>query len=465
MDERELEQQLRRRLHARFDGGRPSEALRLAVSRSLTPEARRGGPFQPCGGSLDGTASAGRSGRRRDRGRDDHQPSIGPRGHRDGDAVAQRVQHGCPVRDTGLGAPVRPRDADPVRDAAATVPPASTGAWTGVDVARLTGAPTGMAQIVSWAGGYVGIATPATGGASRAWTSPDGRSWSELPADTFRLDDPTGNTLVEGGTGCADRALVFTVTGTGPTDIVWSSSDGTSWTSTTLAGQWRGAMAGGPGGAITPAGTGLTVDVTTDCTTWQAATLPGPAQGVVTGVAAFGGGFVAVGFSGTYDSGNNEPLAWWSPDGTHWTAATVPARTGEGLIAVQAGSAGLTAESTQPGVIPGVESMWTSTDGRTWSPSTANPLGTLVSGQGVGSIAGSPTGDGIHLLVWGSQGGGGGPVEYWTSLDGTHWTKLALTGTGAAGVAADPTVGAALMRDGILFSGDSGTWFGTAVGP
>ncbi len=465
MDERELEQQLRRRLHARFDGGRPSEALRLAVSRSLTPDARRGGRF-----SLAAVRSTG--------------PLLlaaaavvaiavvivinrpsGPVGIGTETPSPSASSTATPSGAPPSAPPSAPATPNPSAMPPATVPPASTGAWTGVDVARLTGAPTGMAQIVSWAGGYVGIATPATGGASRAWTSPDGRSWSELPADTFRLDDPTGSTLVEAGTRCADRALVFTVTGTGPTDIVWSSSDGTSWTSTTLAGQWRGAMAGGPGGAITPAGTGLTVDVTTDCTTWQAATLPGPAQGVVTGVAAFGGGFVAVGFSGTYDSGNNEPLAWWSPDGTHWTAATVPARTGEGLIAVQAGSAGLTAESTQPGVIPGVESMWTSTDGRTWSPSTANPLGTLVSGQGVGSIAGSPTGDGIHLLVWGSQGGGGGPVEYWTSLDGAHWTKLTLTGTGAAGVAADPTVGAALMRDGILFSGDSGTWFGTAVGP
>ena len=328
---------------------------------------------------------------------------------------------------------------------------------------RATGAPTGPAPVVSWAGGYVAVGTTPSG-ATRAFRSADGRTWTELPPSTFGLDDPSGNTLVEGGTGCAGQALVFTITGSGATDIVWSSSDGASWTSTTLTGQWNGRMAGGPGGAIVPADTGLTVEVTTDCATWHTVSLPGPAVGVVTDVTAFGGGFVAVGFSGAWDSNNNDPLAWWSPDGTHWTAAAVPARKGDGLMLVQAGSAGLTAESTQPGVTPGVESMWTSPDGRTWSPSTANPLGVIASGEGVGSIASYPTGDGSHLLVWGGQGGSG-PVEYWTSLDGTHWTKLALTGAGAAGVAADPSVGATLMRDGILFSGGSGSWFGTAVGP
>lgn len=460
MDERELEQRLRQRLHARFDAGRPSDALRLAVSRSLTPGAQRAERFRfatlrSTGQLLLASAAVvlvavvvfiNRPSGPVGVGTETPSPS----------ATSTAAPSGTPS-----SAPASPTMSAPPP---ATVPPASTGAWTGVDVAQLTGAPTGFVSYVTWAGGYVAVETPVAGGAARALTSADGRAWTELPPSTFGLDNPTNSTEVAGAAPCAGGVLVFTTTSNPSAGTVWSSIDGTTWTSTQVPGPWTGKMAGGAGAAVTPSTTDLALDVTTDCATWHAVSLPGSAVGIVTDVTAFRGGFAAVGFSGAFGSRNNEPLAWWSPDGTHWTAATVPARKGDSFRAVQSGSGGLIAETSQPGVTPSVTSLWTSADGRTWSPSTADPLGTIVSGEGIGSAVGLPTGDGTHLVIWGGQGGAG-PVEYWTSLDGTSWTKLALTGAGAAGVAADPTVGATVMRDGILFSGDSSAWFGTAIGP
>jgi hypothetical protein len=53
------------------------------------------------------------------------------------------------------------------------------------------------------------------------------------------------------------------------------------------------------------------------------------------------------------------------------------------------------------------------------------------------------------------------PTEYWVSFDGTHWTKLALAGDTAAAAAGQVTP--FLLRDGVLFSSDQGSWLGTAV--
>ncbi len=85
-----------------------------------------------------------------------------------------------------------------------------------------------------------------------------------------------------------------------------------------------------------------------------------------------------------------------------------------------------------------------------------------ASGEGVGDPAGSFTGDGTRLLGWGTQSDSAdSPAEYWISVDGEHWTKLALTGSGPTGLIG--SLDAFLMRDGVLLSSDAGTWFGDAV--
>ena len=98
---------------------------------------------------------------------------------------------------------------------------------------------------------------------------------------------------------------------------------------------------------------GASVAYSADCQAWQALALPGPSDASVESVAAFGTGFVAVGYAGQVGSANVRPLAWWSPDGQHWSASTVAAKPGDGLVQVEAGRGGLIARSTQPGYTPG----------------------------------------------------------------------------------------------------------------
>ncbi len=479
MDEHELEHRLRARLHARYDRGGPSEAFRSSLARSLTPEAARGGGFRfaistawpilaaaaivviavavlalrPAAvvgpgatprATATPTASASPSGT----------PSPHP------------VPSGSPAASPSAASP----SAAPASPTG-TVAPVSATAWTGLDVQKLTGAPAALRTIVPWSGGYVGFAPNDATSTSTAWASRDGRSWTPLPAATFGLTDTSGNTAFLGGTACQDRVLVVMLNGSA--DTLWSSTDGSTWTSTPLPGDRSGTLAGNPNGslagtalgAITPAQSGLAVDVTTDCATWQTVRLPGPATGTVTAVAANAAGFVALGYSGSAALSNVEPLAWHSADGLHWTAAAVAAKKGDAFNQAFGGASGFVATSDQPATTPGITSMWTSADGTRWVPSNGDPLGLVDQCAGSGSVAGSFAGDGTHLLVSGPKGGCTGPLELWTSLDGAHWTKLTLTGAASAATSDSAAIGASLMRDGILFGGTAGTWYGKATNP
>jgi hypothetical protein len=111
------------------------------------------------------------------------------------------------------------------------------------------------------------------------------------------------------------------------------------------------------------------------------------------------------------------------------------------------------------GGTPGQASFRTSSDGRSWTVSSADPLGVEGVGPGTGGANGLFSGDGTRLLVYGNHASK--PTEYWVSFDGTHWTKLALAGDTAAAAAGQVTP--FLLRDGVLFSSDQGSWLGTAV--
>ncbi len=474
MDEHELEQRLRARLHARYDRGGPSEAFRSSLVRSLTPEAaRRGGlrfAFSTAWPILAAAAIvviavavlALRPA-----------PNVGPGATPTATATATATASpsSSPSPHPGpSGSPAASTSAAPTSPTG-TVPPVSATAWTGLDVQKLAGAPAALRTIVSWSGGYVGFATNDATSTSTAWASRDGRSWRSLPATTFGLTDTSGSTAFLGATACGEGVLVVMVNGSAET--LWSSTDGSLWTSTPLPGDRSGTLAGNPNGSlastssgvITPAQSGLAVDVTTDCATWQTVHLPGPATGSVTAVAANAAGFVAVGYSGSAARSNVEPLAWHSADGLHWTAATVAAKKGDAFNLVYGGASGFVATSDQPDSTPGITSMWTSADGTRWAPSSADPLGLVDQCAGSGSIAGMFAGNATHLLVYGPQGGCSGSLEYWDSLDGTHWTKLALTGDASAVTATSDYLGASLMRDGLLIGGSSATWFGQATNP
>jgi hypothetical protein len=349
--------------------------------------------------------------------------------------------------------------------------------WTSMTVTALAAPRPLPADIVRWSGGDIAIGsdTPDTGtdtpvGPTRVWTSPDGRSWTELPVATFGFDDPTGNTFFNSGAACGSGVLIETVDAN-EHYALYSSADGTTWTRSDFPNVGNGTLAGRGGVVVadteTPQGGSSrpALAVSTDCTTWQRVALPGPAVGSVLDIAANANGFVAVGYSGSIDSHAKQPVAWYSADGQHWSAATVPTSTGDGFALAWAGSTGYLAMSDDPGVTPGIERLWSSSDGHAWAVTKADPFGVITQGEGQGSAAGSFTGDGIRLLAYGRAGTSAandsiGMYQYYVSLDGVHWTRLAVGGPDGAAMVADTYPKPFLLDDGILFAGATTTWFG-----
>jgi hypothetical protein len=462
MDESELEARLRRRLQERFDGGRASARLREAVVASMAGQApatrRRLTPGALFAGSRQLFAVAavivivvvatiaifGREG------------SVGS-------PLPSASPSATPSTSASPSGSVTASAAANPTGPGGSVPPISTTAWSGLDLQQLAGAPE-VSMVVPWSGGYVAIAGSSSSGQVGASISRDGRAWVQLPASTFGLDDPTHNTFVIGGTACGSGVLIVGEDASG-NGTLWYSGDGQAWRQEALPGgivsQVRGAfIAGSPTGAVVANESGPAVDVTTDCSSWRRVALSGPATAQITAVAAVGTGYVALDDSS--QAAASEPRAWRSSDGVTWSAATVQAAPGHDFNLVWAGAGGLVAQSHSGGA-PGAAAVWSSVDGHAWaiSPKT-DPLGVSVSGEGQGNPAGSLAGDGTRFLAWGSQGDDpANPTEYLTSFDGAQWAKLAITGDLPTGLPGAYQV--FLMRDGILISGDAGTWFGTAV--
>ncbi|MGZ6255817.1 MAG: hypothetical protein ACXWMB_02235 [Candidatus Limnocylindria bacterium] len=457
MDERDLEQRLQARLHARFDGAQAPDRLHQAIDAALRTSPHRSW--------WQRHLSAGWPLRL---------VTVGA-----AVVAVVVVVIGFTALPGLLAGPVgssSPSPASPSSGVPTSGPSAQpTGAalpldWTGLSVSALQTPRPGEGTIVPWAGGYVAIAPETTDGPPRVWSSGDGRSWIERPASTFGFDDPTGNTLFNSATGCGDSVLIETVDGSGAVSL-WSSSDASTWTQSAFHNDSRGDLVAIGGTAVANVDTGggaangMALDVTTDCATWRRVTLPGPAVGQITGLAANGSGFVAVGYSGVQDSGGSQPLAWWSSDGQHWAAASVPTRRGDGFDQVWAGSGGFVALTTQPGRTPGLQALWTSADGHAWAPFAKDPLGTVQQGEGVGSPAGSVIGDGVRLLIYGrpnvsAADDSAGTAQYWISTDAIRWTRLAIAGPEGPAMLADQYPVPALLRDGVLFAGASTTWFG-----
>jgi hypothetical protein len=308
-----------------------------------------------------------------------------------------------------------------------------------------------VSSVVRWAGGYVALGEPSDSTPLPGWTSGDGRTWTALPPRTFGLAADAMAAPIPGG------VIVAVQGGTGQT-TVYRSTDGLTWASN--AGPQplglSGDLAGNGTGAVgIDAASPDSVQFTADGIGWQSVTLPGTTNAQVEGVAASGSGFAAVGGGGTT---TRSPVAWWSNDGLHWDPATVEDHPGDGFVAVYAANEGLMALSST-GDVPGLTSFWTSPDGRSWEPSAADPLGVVTEGEGQGSANGIFSGDGARLLGYGTSGTDS-TIEWWTSLDATHWTRLAITGQTTATSIAD--LQPFLEEDGILFNSGQTSWFGTS---
>lgn len=362
---------------------------------------------------------------------------------------------GPTVTPVGTATPI-PTFAEP----GGSPPPITLDVWQRLDLTELTDGPIRAASVVGWSGGYIALGqTPNFSRVATLWLSRDGRRWSPLPDETLT---PPGETSAA---RCGDGVLVVTRSAAGPTSARYSR-DGVSWASVPWPEMRTGGdsdLAGDEGGAIgIVAGSPNRLVFTADCRDWQTVDLPGTGAENVTGVATYRGAFVAVGDSGTESP---SPVAWWSTNGLAWTSGTVEAQSGEGLTAVYAGLKGLVARGRGDF---GKGSYWTSTDGRTWTVNSSNPL-TRPQGNDPTLVL---VADGTRLLAYGSSGIATadspehGPIEYWVSFDGGAWDRLEVSG--ADGITQNWSTFPFLLRDGVLFSQGSNdyseVWLGVAGG-
>ncbi len=390
----------------------------------------------------------------------------------------------APASPTGAnpGASLNPATPVPSPSAVAVVPPiaiaselpTSSGApasvdgpWTGLTVGTLTGPAVDTPLVTAWAHGYLGRGS----GTAAAWSSSDGRAWTPWPDGFLGLG--SGGARLVGFAPCRDGALAIIGTG-GGLDAA-RTADGRTWlTSPVVTGtdpvvSFASSVAGGPGGAVVAPVRGTTLQVTTDCSTWTPVRMDTPADSVITGVAAVGSGFVAVGIASP--TSNPRAAAWWSPDGLAWNMAPVENSAGLGFaMAPAVGASGLVAFMAVVGDTTGNMTLYSSADGKSWFPgSWEGTTFTKQNPDGTWSAAVNLVSDGRHVLAYGPpHGDAAKPVEYWVTTDGSGWQKLPLAGAGAATVTSPDTAGQhppALLRDGILFtSPDGSALFGQATG-
>jgi hypothetical protein len=161
---------------------------------------------------------------------------------------------------------------------------------------------------------------------------------------------------------------------------------------------------------------------------------------IVLGIAADGPGIIAVGMEQEEDASAADAAAWFSPDGSTWTRATVADgadRTMDRVLAVDDGFVAIgEANYDFHGGFGGGTAVWTSTDGRTWArlPDTkAPPAGTRLN-----DIVHGPDGF-LATASFEFSAGDTAPAApltdgIWTSRDAVHWQPIAGTPLGLRGL-------------------------------
>jgi hypothetical protein len=258
------------------------------------------------------------------------------------------------------------------------------GRWREVPPTAFTGnpAPTATGTVGSAAsatgtvintvatGALGAFAAGTIGGAVAMWYSADGVRWTRLPdAEKVidRSDRPQVNALLVTTDGVLACGSV--VEGTDLAAAVWKTTDGIHWGQVTVAGH----------------------------------VFSGDGDHVITSVAPLGTGYVAVG--AVRPAEQWLPASWISPDGRSWSLAS------SAFPQAPVPDAG-----DQGTVLTGV----TSIAGRVVAVGGGvNSLGLGNSGLNPGSAAG----------LWAA--GGAGVQRMWTSTDGLSWSQQALPGAAA----------------------------------
>jgi WD40 repeat protein len=272
------------------------------------------------------------------------------------------------------------------------------------------------------------------------WTSEDGADWeSATPASSGEDETISAATRTDDGivavgrVGASDEADA----------AVWTRKDG-DWTVASpeaLGGdheQWAFDVASGPGGTLVAGGENVWGEIrprlwfSADGTSWATVDggpggpFDGTGEETVRAIAAFGDGFVAVG----YRSLDNEQdgITWYSADGETWEEVDAPALRGPGrqqVVSLASYNGGMVAggSSDLDGDGRGDPVVWRTVDGRTWEgPSAELPMTDDRSGvrdRTVRSLSLST----VHGLI--AAGGNDWRPRLWQSLDGgASWTEL-----------------------------------------
>lgn len=370
--------------------------------------------------------------------------------------------------------------------------PTPTGEWTGLVWSDpVTPSFTvHLYDLVPWGDGYVAVGEVPLGDARAEavfLTSPDGVTWrvrhrTDPGFDRYpRYLETMGDELIAFSPGDTDHGVTGMVLAAPP--LIWSSSDGATWTlvdSPSWRASWQDAwllgVESGPDG-IVAIGNHLAGEYnqlygdpivlrSTDGVEWDRMTIEGLSpQSVVTDVVGFRGGFALLGGTETgIVTGVGMPQAWFSDDGMTWKPASVEGATeGDNQFEWQAGQAGASGlVSRSPVMCAGCIERpvaWRSIDGRSWQRDVT---------LGVEIRAGLMASDGTRIVSLGSwRGPAGFPppsapapavTTAWVSTDGIVWTELRLSDA-----LTDQPERFWVVPDGVIYAGYQSFWFGTAV--
>src|SRR6185369_16575431 len=314
----------------------------------------------------------------------------------------------------------------------ATASPASIAAWSSLTWEKTSPVPfesdeTIVNDAIAVGDGFVAVGTTEANHAltGHVWLSPDGRTWE-------RIDDPGIATLVPARVMAVGDTIVVLGDRRTPGDAakhveLWRSADGVEWTqgpSLPVPGDAVSA-AGGPAGILLPVDRrmfviGPELDAWTETTTW-------PADVYLGSPAWADGRWIQPGATGVV--GANAPTTatvWTSVDGRAWTARTMTQSKGaafrvfaaaDGLVAIGQ-STNLCLFCYGPLIQP--QTAWWSADGTAWSAIDLH----LRPGDRT-----EFAGDGRRLLdLTGRLGAGDQPLAQSVSesLDGRTWTPIEL---------------------------------------
>ena len=368
-------------------------------------------------------------------------------------------------------------------------PPSAAGPWESAQVdepSAVTDAPAGSppticspchaAQIsLAFAAaptpaGFVAVGIQEPPAFAVAWSSQDGRAWARVAS--FPVKTGTAALAVTAGSG---RLVVV---GSDPAGAAsWASADGMAWTgsasSSALAGPagatrmtgvtaWNGAFVavGYSGDPLHDTETAA-VWTSPDGISWQRLPATGTvfAGGRMLGVAAGRSGLVAVGTTG--DETHGSGAAWFSRDGTTWSRVDPASLAGGILRAVTAAGGGFLAvglRATDDGA-----AAWQSADGRAWNmvpDQSSFRIGTSPARM----VAVAEVRDGFVAVGWKSDAGNGSAAA-WTSADGAAWSRdppdTSFSGAEMAGIATSGTATVAVGTSGYPDNDAASMWLRT----